>query len=48
MENSYGTKSEAQRDARKFKALGKYYVRVARTGWGKGYDQWAVYLRNKK
>lgn len=48
MENSYVTKREAQREAKKLKATGKYYVRVAPTGWGKAAThQWAVYLRRK-
>ena len=48
MENSYDTKALAQREARKFRAGGKYYVRVAKTGWPKPGHQWAVYVRSKK
>ena len=47
MENSYNTKREAERDADKLRKTGKYYVRVAKTGWGKIGHPWAVYLRSK-
>ena len=46
MENSYGTKAEANREANKLRKTGKYFVRVASTGWSTG-DKWAVYLRSK-
>lgn len=45
MEDSYRTKGEAQKAAKRFR--GKYYVRVANTGWGPGGDRWAVYVRSK-
>jgi len=48
MENSYSTKAEAKRVAKKLRAAGKYFVRVARTGWGGLGHPWAVYLRSKK
>jgi len=48
MENSYATKAAAVRDAKRFRKMGKYFVRVARTGWGKLGHPWAVYLRSKK
>lgn len=48
MENSYKLKSEAQKAAREIKAAGKYLVRVAPAGFGKGSEhKWAVYLRRK-
>lgn len=48
MENSYNTKAEAERDAKKIRKTSKYYVRVARTGLVRyGGHPWAVYLRRK-
>lgn len=52
MEDSYVTKAEAQRDAKRFRAEG-YYARVARTGFPTGLlhyptHKWAVYIRRKK
>jgi len=48
MENSYDTKAQAQRAAEQLRKTGKYYVRVAKTGWAKPAHQWAVYVRSKK
>lgn len=49
MENSYATKAEAQRDAARFRKTGKYFVRVARTGWrGLSGHSWAVWIRRKE
>ena len=48
MEDTYSTKVEAQRAAGRFRATGKYYVRVAKTGMNvRGREYWAVYLRSK-
>ena len=46
MENSYRTKKEAQKDAKKFRAGGKYFVRVSSSGFST--EPWAVFVRSKK
>ena len=53
MENSYHTKAEAQVVAQRFRATGKYYVRIDRARFGdksfmgRAPHKWAVFVRNK-
>ena len=50
MENSYATKREAEKDAKRLRKTGKYYVRVAHTdsAMANAGHPWAVYLRSRK
>lgn len=48
LEDSFVTKREVQTSARQMRDTGRYFVRVAKTGWLKGSDQWGVFLRSKR
>ncbi|MFA5049041.1 MAG: hypothetical protein WC516_08510 [Patescibacteria group bacterium] len=47
MSDSYPNRIQAEYNATKIRKTGKYLVRVAKSGFGKGNNEYAVYVREK-